>query len=121
MIKLESNLLNSLREGIRMRRELNLPYIRNLLDIYHLALAGETTEAIREAGEYLRHVHIARTLGRSLPSEGDECGWRELFSVLKETGYDGDISIEAYAPAENREECLRESLRFLKSQADYIH
>ena len=71
-----------------------------------------------EAGEHLRHVHIARTLGRSLPREGDECGWQDLFCVLKETGYNGDISIEARAPAENREECIRESLRFLKSQAE---
>ena len=116
--KLESNLLNSLKEGIQMRRGLDLPYVRNLLDVYHLALAGETTGVIREAGKYLRHVHIARILGRSLPSEGDECGWRELFSVLNEIGYDGDISIEAYAPAENREAHIRESLRFLKSQTN---
>ena len=113
--RLESNLLNSLGEGIRMRRELNLPYVQNLLDVYHLTLAGETAETVLAAGEHLRHVHIARTLGRSLPRQGDECDWQELFSVLNKISYDGDVSVEAYAPVENRESSIRESLLFLKS------
>ena len=113
----ESNLINSLAEGITLRRELNLPQVENLLDTYHLNLSGGSEEDIREAGGHLRHVHIARTLGRSLPAKGDECGWPALFSLFREIGYDGDISIEAYAPADDRPARIRESLEFLRSAA----
>ena len=113
----ESNLINSLAEGNRLRRELNLPEVENLLDTYHLDLSGGSGEEIRESGCHLRYVHIARTLGRSLPVRGDECGWPALFSLFREIGYDGDVSIEAYAPADDRPTRIRESLQYLRAAA----
>lgn len=115
--KLESNLLNSLHEGVELVNEVQLPHVHCLLDNYHMMLAGGDVSHISEARGLLRHVHLARVLGRSLPCEGDEVDWKALFAALKEIGYDGDCSIEAYVPVENREERIAESLRFLRSAA----
>ena len=111
----ESNLLNSLDEAVELRRRLGLPGLENLFDHYHLVLGGGSFDEIRKAGGHLRHVHIARVLGRSLPREGEESHIREMFGVLREIGYDGDASIEAYAPVEDRAASIRDSLVFLKS------
>ena len=111
----ESNLINSLKEANLLRCELKLPCLQNLLDTYHFALSGGTMNDILETGSHLSHIHIARTLNRSLPYAGDESGWPELFSVLHKISYDGDVSIEAYAPVSDRSACIRESLAFLRS------
>ena len=111
----ESNLINSLSEGTRLRQELQLPCLENLLDTYHFSLSGESTRDILEAGSHLFHIHAARTLNRSLPSAGDEFDWHKLFSTLQDIDYDQDISIEAYAPVQDRSEHIRKSLAFLRS------
>lgn len=115
--KLESNLLNSLHEGVELVNEVQLSQVRCLLDNYHMMLAGGDVSNILEAKGLLRHVHLARVLGRSLPTEGDEVDWQGVFAALKEIGYDEDCSIEAYVPVENREALIGEALRFLRSIA----
>ena len=114
--KLESNLLNSLHEGVDLVHTVQLPHVRCLLDNYHMMLGGGQLSEIREAGSLLRHVHLARVLGRSLPCEGDEVDWKALFATLKEIGYDEDCSIEAYVPTQDREPLIAEALQFLRSQ-----
>ncbi len=116
--KLESNLLNSLHEGVRLMQSVNLPHVRVLLDNYHLTLNGGSLDELREAGGALRHIHLARTLGRGLPCAGDEVDWRALFGMLREIGYNGDCSLEAYAPVEGREERIREALTLVRTMAD---
>lgn len=115
--KLESNLLNSLHEGVELVNKVQQPHVRCLLDNYHMMLGGGTPDDIREADGLLRHVHLARVLGRSLPCEGDEVDWKAVFAALKEIGYDGDCSIEAYVPVENREELIAGALSFLRQIA----
>jgi len=113
--RLESNLLNSLTEGVALVNEVQLPHVRCLMDNYHMMLGGGTLAEVEAARGLLRHVHLARVLGRSLPCEGDEVDWKALFAALKEIGYDGDCSIEAYVPQENREALIGQSLHFLRS------
>ena len=115
--KLESNLLNSLREGAELVKEMQLPHVRCLMDNYHMMLGGGTLAETEEARGLLRHVHLARVLGRSLPCEGDELDWQAVFAALKNIGYDEDCSIEAYVPEENREALIGEALRFLRGMA----
>jgi len=115
--KLESNLLNSLHEGVELVNEVQLSQVRCLLDNYHMMLAGGEISNILEARGLLRHVHLARVLGRSLPTQGDEVDWKGVFAALKEIGYDEDCSIEAYVPVERREALIGESLAFLRSMA----
>ena len=112
--RMESNLINTLNEASALRQAINLPHIENLLDHYHLLLSGCGVEEIRQVGSHLKHVHIARILGRSLPQPGDDSCVQETFAALRDIGYDGDISIEAYAPFNNRTEAIAASLSYLK-------
>lgn len=115
--RLESNLLNTLAEGVALVRELQLPHVRNLLDNYHLMIGNGSLDEIREAGSNLRHIHLARVLGRSLPCPGDETDWPGLWAALRDIGYDGDCSIEAYAPEEQRAERIASALSYLRRLA----
>lgn len=113
--RLESNMLNSLAEGVALTSRLNLPNVQNLLDNYHMAIGSGSLTEIAEAGPRLRHVHLARTLGRSLPCPGDEVDWPTLFAALRGIGYDGDCSIEAYVPTDDRPDRIADALAFLRS------
>ena len=53
------------------------------------------------------HVHFADPDGRSFPTESHK-EYEDFFAVLKEGGYDGRVSIEAYS--ENREKEISEAV-----------
>ena len=95
--KLESNIINRYSEGCALARHVNHKSIGTLLDTYHMSLAGEPLINILDGGTLLRHVHVARTLGRSLPCPGDEERYGHVFETLHRIGYDGCISLEAFA------------------------
>ena len=111
----ESNLINTVREAEELRKAVGEEYLQTLADSYHFWLGSGSLDELREAGGHLRHVHVARTLGRGLPAAGDECDWQGFFAVLREIGYDGDVSIEAKAPETDCDAALGRSLAFLRS------
>lgn len=89
----ETNFINSVREGLSIVKEVDDPNIRVLADIYHMAQAGEGPDAIIEAGQYLKHCHVAETKKRTPPGDkGDD--FTPYFKALKEIGYTGRIAIE---------------------------
>ena len=93
--KQESNLINRFSDACALARWVNHPHIGTLLDTFHMNLSGETYDCVLEGGTLLRHVHIARTLGRSLPCPEDEEDYSILFQTLGKINYDGCISLEA--------------------------
>lgn len=111
----ESNILTSLSEGAALCRALDDPAVRMLADTYHMALSGENAESLRVVRGLLRHVHIACPLGRVMPSAGDGVDYAAFFSALRAIGYDGEITIEAYAPCDT-EKTLGATLAYLRAQ-----
>ena len=85
-----------------------------LVDFYHMSLSGEGNVEASVTGSALRHVHIARPLGRGLPMPGDGEDYTGFFQMLHSIGYYGDVSIEAYIPA-SIEASAKEALTYLKS------
>jgi sugar phosphate isomerase/epimerase len=90
----ETNLVTNLTEGGDVVRRVNLPGVRLLADIYHMAKEGETPESLRQVADVIGHVHCAETNGRGAPGATGE-DLRPYFRVLKEIGYSRRISIEA--------------------------
>lgn len=92
--RLESNIINSLIEGLELALQVNHPAIRVLADSFHMNMVNEPLENLLDAGSMLQHVHIARTLQRGYPRRGDEEDYAGLIRLLRQAGYDGTISLE---------------------------
>lgn len=113
----ESNLVNRFSQGLHLARETNHPHVAVLVDLYHLRLSHEPIEDLVDAGNRLKHVHIARTLKRSLPLPDDEEDYVCLFKQLKQINYAGDVSVEARILPDQNEATLAESLAYLRTCA----
>jgi len=88
----ESNIINTLREGVELMNEVDHPRVKVLADIYHMEEENEPYEHIQEAGEDLAHVHLADS-GRRYPGSGSY-DYDGLMKELERVDYDGGLSIE---------------------------
>ncbi len=88
----ETNIINSLAEGACLAAAADHPRVKVLADYYHVSLEGEPVEEINRIGR-VAHVHLATTAGRRIPLD-PRPEYSRLFSVLKQTGYEGLISVE---------------------------
>jgi len=91
----EDNAVNTLREGLALMRQVDLPGLRVLADMYHMGENGEDLGDPVLAGDDLRHCHIARPAGRKYPLPGDGYDYAPFFAALRQIGYAGRLSIEA--------------------------
>jgi D-psicose/D-tagatose/L-ribulose 3-epimerase len=93
----ESNVINSVKDGLALAQELNLPHIKVLADAYHMDLENETFEIVSAAVKsgLLSHVHIADR-NRQFPGTLTEQGinFAALFAELRKAGYAGLVSAE---------------------------
>ncbi len=112
--KLESNMINRFLEGCALARQLNDPCIGVLWDTYHMSLSDDSCTSVLNSGSLLQHVHVARTLGRSLPCHGDDEDYGQVFEVLQHIGYDGTVSLEAVVRQDFEKEAA-EALAVLKA------
>jgi sugar phosphate isomerase/epimerase len=89
----ECNYINRIGEGAALIRAAGHPNIRLLADLYHMASMGDTPTDLKAAMDVVTHVEIAEKNGRTVPGvNGDD--FRPFFRVLRESGYQGAISIE---------------------------
>ncbi|MDR2686804.1 MAG: sugar phosphate isomerase/epimerase [Oscillospiraceae bacterium] len=111
----EDNAVNTLREGLALMHQVDLPGLRLLADMYHMGENGEDYGGILQAGADLRHCHIARPAGRKYPLPGDGYDYAPFFDALRQIGYAGRLSIEA-SPV-NGPEDLPACVGYLRSLA----
>ena len=91
----ETNMINSVAEGACLRAAANHPAVKLLGDYYHIAVENQPPEDLARVGG-IAHAHIATKIGRKAPLEADE-GFRTMFAAMKQTGYQGLISVEGKA------------------------
>lgn len=96
--RLEGNIVTTVRDGHRLCREVNREHVRLLADFYHMAIEEEDPETLLTAGPDIRHVHFADPVGRIYPRE-PRTEIIEFLTLLKHTGYDGRVSVEAMSTA----------------------
>jgi sugar phosphate isomerase/epimerase len=101
--KEESNIINSLAEGLQLVKTVHDPNIQLNVDYYHLAMEKEDPAVILEAREYVRHVHTANPQGRVFPLKWEEYDYGPFYESLRKIGYDKEISIEAQSKDFQRE------------------
>jgi D-psicose/D-tagatose/L-ribulose 3-epimerase len=90
----DCNIVNTMREALALVKAAGTKEMGVLADWYHMARQDESAEAMAAAGGSLLHCHIANPVGRRFPLPGDGADYSAFFSVLKELGYRGRMSVE---------------------------
>jgi D-psicose/D-tagatose/L-ribulose 3-epimerase len=94
--RFECYLYNTMADLGAMIREVAHPNLGAMFDTHHANIEEKSqSEAIRTIAPYLKHVHISEN-DRGTPGSG-QVHWNEVFSTLKEVGYDGWLTIEAFS------------------------
>lgn len=108
----ETNILNSVEEGIKFVTDVGHTYVKLLADFYHMRRENENMDVLVKAGSTIAHLHIANSSGRVYPLDRSEDVYDCFFQRLKEIGYEGRISIEASTKDVDRDAPI--SLNLLK-------
>ncbi len=90
--KAESNIINTVADGVELAQRVDRPSIRVLADFYHMDEEAEPLDHLIEYKDWLAHVHVADT-GRGAPGTG-QYPYDVFVPNLRAAGYDGMISIE---------------------------
>ena len=110
----ESNLINSIAEGLDLVAAVNDPNIQLNLDYYHFEMEMENPAIILKAGGHIRHIHIANPNGRVFPLHAEEHAYAPFFANLRKIGYQGGMSLEVNT--NGFEIKAPQSIRFLRAE-----
>lgn len=92
--KEDTNLINTVEEGLSLVVQLSHPNFKLLADFYHMQVNGEKPEILLKCKEHLIHTHIATKEGRRYPTMNHQKEFEPFFQALKQIGYQGRMSVE---------------------------
>lgn len=96
--RFECYLLNTAAAARELVELVNHPNFRTMYDSFHAHIEEkDPAAAIRTVAPVLAHVHISEN-DRGTPGTG-QVNWDATFKTLKEVGYDGWLTIEAFGRA----------------------
>jgi sugar phosphate isomerase/epimerase len=91
------SIINTLDKMKRFVEEVNCPAVKANLDVSHLALANTPPEAIAEMQGRIAHIHFSDCDGKvhgDLPPGRGVVNFVPYLKAIKQTGFDGTLSIE---------------------------
>jgi len=128
--RFECYFLCSALDLVNFCKDVNHPNCRMIYDTFHANIEEKNiAQAIRDCAEYTVHVHISEN-DRGTPGEG-HVHWDETFDMLKATGYNGWLMVEAFGLAlpelaaatkiwrrmyQSEEQLAKDALTFMKAQ-----
>ncbi len=126
--RFECYFLNTAADAVRFVEAVGHPNCKTMYDTFHANIEEKNPiQAIRTAAPHTALIHISEN-DRSTPGQGN-IPWAETFQMIKETGYDGWLVIEAFGLAlpelaaatkiwrkmyDSEEQLAREGLAFMK-------
>ena len=88
-------------EALKLVKELNLPHVRLLFDLYHEQISrGNIIRTATEAAPFVKVFHVADNPGRNDPGTG-EINYPNVYQAIKKTGYTGYIGMEYHPLADH--------------------
>ncbi len=91
----ETNLVNTLADGVALLKSLSTDNVRLLADLYHMNIEEvDLADALRAAGPAVGHVHFVDSNRR--PVGCGHIGFGPIIAALREIGYTGYLSAEAF-------------------------
>ena len=112
----ETDFLNTVAESMQLLRQLDHPAFRLNLDVKAMSAEPRPIpDVIRSAAGYVAHVQVndPNLLG---PGMGD-VKYEPILAALRDIGYDGWLSVEAFDFKAGAERIARESIDYLKRVA----
>lgn len=100
LCKLESNIINTIKEGAMLASAIDLPNVGTLGDLYHMYVEGDTYDDVRELKGVLLHAHMSNPISnnpdmkRIYMKDANEFDYKGFFDALKYAGCER-VSIEA--------------------------
>jgi hydroxypyruvate isomerase len=92
--------LTSCVEGLKLIKEINLPHVRLLFDLYHEQISrGNIIRTAIEAEPYVKVFHVADNPGRNDPGTG-EVYYPNVYQAIRKTGYTGYVGMEYHPLAD---------------------
>ncbi len=132
--RFETYFLNTLADGAKLIKAVGSPNVKIHFDTFHSNIEEKLqAETLRSVAKYVGHVHISEN-DRGIPGTGHN-DWKGVFKTLKESGYQGWLTIESFAqpepalaaaaaiwrdPAPSGDILAREGLRFMKKLAKKV-
>lgn len=93
--RFETSFINLADQVIEVVDRVGNPSCQIMLDTFHMNIEEKSLgNAIRAAGERLKHVHACEN-DRGAPGTGN-INWREVAQALKDIQYDGPLVIESF-------------------------
>jgi sugar phosphate isomerase/epimerase len=90
----KSNLITSVAEGAELLEQVAHPNLALLADLYHMEVDREPWANILENAPMIEHIHVPVPSIEILTTEGPDFSHGRFLTTLKQTGYNGRISIE---------------------------
>jgi D-psicose/D-tagatose/L-ribulose 3-epimerase len=95
--RFETDLINTLEQGVELCRAVGLDNVGLLIDTFHMHIEEKSlTESIRFAAPYIFHVQVSEN-DRGTPGKG-QVHWDEFFAALNDINYQGSIVVESFLP-----------------------
>lgn len=92
----ETNLINTLDEGVALLQGLDTSNVKLLADLFHLNIEeADIAQAIRAAAGYVGHVHLADSNRR--PAGCGHTDFLPIIAALRDIDYAGYLSAECFA------------------------
>lgn len=109
----ETNVINTLAQGVELIEELALSNLKLLADTYHMNLEEVSCEkALKDSSKYLAYIHFADS-NRLAPGWG-HTDFQSIFRTLMEIGFGGPIGIEVL-PQPDDLMAARQGIEFLNN------
>jgi len=95
--RFETDLVNTVEQGLRMVADIARPNVGLLLDTFHMNIEEkDIPDALRRAAGAIVEFHACAN-DRGTPGE-DHLPWPAIVSALREAGFEGPVVIEAFTP-----------------------
>lgn len=96
--RFETHFLNVAEDAVRYCQKVGTGNLKVHLDTFHMIREELSfTEAVEACGkEYLGYIHTCEN-NRGIPGSG-LVPWKEFFTAIRKTGYDGPLVIESFDP-----------------------
>ena len=93
--RFETYFLNTSADGLKLANAINHPNVGLLFDTFHANIEEQdVAAALRTVAPRMKHFHASEN-DRGIPGSG-HTDWPGVFQILKDTSYDGWVTIESF-------------------------